>query len=91
MLLVMSVWGHLYATKLPIYQCVQHSIEVCPGLMRRCMAVVEVIMLERMLDGVIKGRYSLGWALLPLFKVRQPDPHVFCNVSTQWHSMLSKL
>jgi len=32
-------------------------------------AVVEVIMLERMLDGVIKGEYSLGWALLPLFRV----------------------
>lgn len=27
-------------------------------------------MLERMLDGVIKGEYSLGWALLPLFRVR---------------------
>ena len=26
-------------------------------------------MLERMLDGVIKGEYSLGWALLPLFRV----------------------
>lgn len=24
---------------------------------------------ERMLDGVVKGQYSLGWALLPLFKV----------------------
>ena len=32
-------------------------------------AVVEIIMLERMLDGVIKGEYSLGWALLPLFRV----------------------
>ena len=28
-------------------------------------------MIERMLDGVIKGEYSLGWALLPLFRVRQ--------------------
>ncbi|GIL84279.1 hypothetical protein Vretimale_15928 [Volvox reticuliferus] len=37
----------------------------------RCMAVVEVIMLERMLDGVVKGQYSLGWALLPLFRVSQ--------------------
>ena len=35
----------------------------------RCMAVVEVIMLERMLDGVVKGQDSLGWALLPLFRV----------------------
>lgn len=35
----------------------------------RCMAVVEVIMLERMLDGVVKGRYSMGWAQLPLFRV----------------------
>lgn len=35
------------------------------------MAVVEIIMLERMLDGVVKGRYSLGWALLPLFQVSQ--------------------
>lgn len=33
------------------------------------MAVVEVIMLERMLDGVVKGRYSMGWAQLPLFRV----------------------
>ncbi len=39
-------------------------------VLRRCMAVVEVILLERMLDGVVKGRYSLGWALLPLFRVR---------------------
>jgi nephrocystin-4 len=31
--------------------------------------VVEIIMLERMMDGVIKGEYSLGWALLPMFKV----------------------
>ncbi|GLC73822.1 hypothetical protein PLESTF_001424700 [Pleodorina starrii] len=37
----------------------------------RCMAVVEIIMLERMLDGVVKGQYSLGWALLPLFRVSQ--------------------
>ncbi len=35
----------------------------------RCMAVVEVIMLERMLDGVVKGQFSLGWAMLPLFRV----------------------
>lgn len=38
----------------------------------RCMAVVEVIMMERGLDGVVKGRYSLGWALLPLFQVCRP-------------------
>ncbi|KXZ51260.1 hypothetical protein GPECTOR_13g747 [Gonium pectorale] len=37
----------------------------------RCMAVVEVIMLERMLDGVVKGQYSLGWAMMPLFRVSQ--------------------
>ncbi|GFH08645.1 uncharacterized protein HaLaN_03636, partial [Haematococcus lacustris] len=35
----------------------------------RCMAVVEVILLERMLDGVVRGQYSMGWALLPLFRV----------------------
>lgn len=40
----------------------------------RCMAVVEVIMQERMLDGVVKGQYSLGWALLPLFRVGAPPP-----------------
>lgn len=33
-------------------------------------AVVEIIMLERMPDGVVRGEYSLGWALLPLFRVR---------------------
>eukprot|EP00798_Chlamydomonas_sp_ICE-L_P030494 gene30494-35512_t len=42
----------------------------------RCMAVVEVIMLERMIDGVVKGQYSLGWALLPLFKVAAPQPGI---------------
>lgn len=36
----------------------------------RCQAVVEVILVERMNDGVVRGRYSLGWATLPLFKVR---------------------
>lgn len=36
----------------------------------RCMAMVEVILVERMLDGVVHGQYSLGWALLPLFRVR---------------------
>jgi len=35
----------------------------------RCMAVVEMIMMERSADGVVKGRYALGWALLPLFQV----------------------
>jgi hypothetical protein len=34
------------------------------------MAVVEVIMVERGKDGVVKGQYSLGWALLPMFQVR---------------------
>eukprot|EP00955_Chlamydomonas_euryale_P068191 360045-Chlamydomonas_euryale.AAC.15 len=38
------------------------------------MAVVEIIMLERMLDGVVKGEYSLGWALLPLFRVAAGQP-----------------
>jgi hypothetical protein len=33
------------------------------------MAVVEMIMMERSADGVVKGRYALGWALLPLFQV----------------------
>ena len=33
------------------------------------MAVVEVILVERGLDGVVKGQYVLGWALLPLFRV----------------------
>ena len=33
-------------------------------------------MLERMLDGVVKGQYSLGWALLPLFKVAAPQPGI---------------
>jgi hypothetical protein len=33
------------------------------------MAVVEVILLERQGDGVVSGRFSLGWALLPLYMV----------------------
>jgi nephrocystin-4 len=36
--------------------------------------VVEIIMVERMLDGVVKGEYSLGWALLPLFRVSGGTP-----------------
>jgi hypothetical protein len=44
-------------------------------------AVCEIIMLERMLDGVVKGEYSLGWALLPLFRVAGAQPGLPAGVA----------
>ncbi|KAK9823703.1 hypothetical protein WJX72_004791 [[Myrmecia] bisecta] len=32
----------------------------------QCMAVVDVVLVERLEDGVIDGEYSAGWAMLPL-------------------------
>eukprot|EP00967_Tisochrysis_lutea_P124092 scaffold207192_cov19-Tisochrysis_lutea.AAC.3 len=44
------------------------------------MAVVEVIMMERSADGVVKGRYALGWALLPLYQVLKDRPEKIRNL-----------
>lgn len=44
---------------------------VAPNPMSLLMSLliqVEVIMVEISADGVAKGRYSIGWSLLPLFK-----------------------
>jgi hypothetical protein len=43
----------------------------------RCMAVAEVIAVQKDADGVVTGEYSIGWSLLPLFKVRR-RPHGCC-------------
>jgi hypothetical protein len=51
----------------------QHLTALChapPRCWCRCLAVAEVIVLERNSAGVIKGEYSLGWAMLKLYQVR---------------------
>jgi hypothetical protein len=51
-----------------IHETLSLHVRLPPMAKHRCMAVVEVIMLERGGDGVVSGRYALGWALLPLFR-----------------------
>jgi hypothetical protein len=39
------------------------------------MAVAEVVAVQKDANGVVAGEFSVGWSLLPLFKVRQaPSP-----------------
>lgn len=42
-----------------------HSTVSDPG----CIAVAEVVMVERLYTGVVAGAYSVGWAALPLYSV----------------------
>jgi hypothetical protein len=38
------------------------------------MAVAEVIAVQKDPQGVVTGEISVGWSLLPLFKVRREPP-----------------
>lgn len=34
-----------------------------------CVAIVEVVLVERLYTGVLCGHYSVGWSALPLYSV----------------------